>query len=169
MTYPIGNFWHSWAVFWRRFSLTEGEQCLLLAYSIVCVFGGGIAFVVLTRLTGQNLFTEGLNFYGKWVMFAGALGAGAALYICRGRMGQSGISGAANAVWSAVLVTAVGAVIAGTLALPLYGTMFGPFTFFMAMLGSPFLALTWFGNLIAAHMLIREWRNEQARYDRRMS
>lgn len=143
------------------FSLTDGERCLVLAYLVVGIFGGGMAFVAVTQLGHGAILSRAMSLYEKWMVMAGMLGAMAGLYMAGDRMGQPGWAGHRRALFGAVFVTFVGSVVAGTLALPLYGTMFGPFTMAMTMVGAPVVALLWISNLLAAHMLIGAWRAER--------
>ncbi len=156
---------------WVRnsFVLTDGEQKLVTAYAVVIAFGAGISFVVVSQMSHGSLFTSGMSAYQKWVVFCGAVGAGAALRLAGERMGQSGPNGFARAMGGTLWISAVGSLITGTLALPFYGTMFGPFTFVMLLVGSPMLALLWFSNLLAAHLLMRGWRAEQDRLFARLA
>jgi len=47
------------------------------------------------------------------------------------------------------------------MALPLYGTMFGPFTLFVSLFSAPLLALLWVNVLVGAHFLLAIWRTER--------
>ena len=64
-------------------------------------------------------------------------------------------------VWVVVWISFVGALIGGTLALPFYGTMFGPFTLVVTLLNAPFLAVLWIWTLFSAHLMIKERRIER--------
>ena len=60
-----------------------------------------------------------------------------------------------------LIVTFFGPIIAGTLALPLYGTMFGPFTLGLIFFASPMTAVFWLGNLLGVHVLFLTWHSER--------
>ena len=62
---------------------------------------------------------------------------------------------------SAILISFAGSLIAGTLALPLYGTMFGPFALAVIFVSSPLLAGLWAFNLFGVHVLMCQWRIER--------
>ena len=61
-----------------------------------------------------------------------------------------------------IAVSFVGTLIGGTLALPFYGTMFGPLMFVLTLVGHPGLAALWLATLIACHFLLQVWRRERA-------
>lgn len=157
---------HNLRGFW---SLTEGEQQLVTAYVTTCAFGAGMGLMTVTQMSHGAIFDTGFTFYHRWIVLCGALGCGLALWLAGDRMGQSGPNGFARGMLGVVWVSVVGAVIAGTLALPFYGTMFGPFTLAIMLVGSPMLALMWFANLLASHLLIRNWRTEQDRLFARLA
>ena len=157
---------HTVRGFW---SLTEGEQQLVTAYAMTCAFGAGLGLMTVTHMSHGSILEGGLTLYHRWIVLCGALGCGLALKLAGDRMGQSGPNGFARGMLGVVWVSVVGAVIAGTLALPFYGTMFGPFTLAIMLVSSPMLALMWFANLLASHLLIRNWRTEQDRLFARLA
>jgi hypothetical protein len=58
-------------------------------------------------------------------------------------------------------VTFIGSLIGGTLGLPFYGTMFGPFIVVVTLMGAPLLAMLWAFNLLGAHVLLGIYRSER--------
>ncbi len=146
----------------KRRVLTDGEGCLALAYLIVALFGAGMAFVTVTQMSGGSILERSMSLYERWVVLTGGIGGVGALYLAGDKMGQEGLVGHLRALPALVWVSFVGALISGTLALPLYGTMFGPFTLGVTLAGAPILAVLWFANLMAAHVLIAAWRVERS-------
>ena len=144
-----------------RLRTTDGERCLALAYLIVALFGAGLAFVVATQISGGELLQRSLTNYERWLVLTGGIGGAGALYLAGDKMGQEGLIGHLRAIPAVIWVSFVGALISGTLSLPFYGTMFGPFTLGVTLVGSPVLACLWFANLFAAHILIGAWRAER--------
>ncbi len=140
---------------------TDGERCLALAYVVVGLFGAGMAFVAVTQLGHGEILARPMLVYEKWIVLCGLIGGICGLYLAGDRMGQPGWSGHLRAVYGAGIVSFAGPIIAGTLALPVYGTMFGPFTMAMIFFGSPMVGLLWLANLMAAHLLIGAWRAER--------
>ncbi|PVA07033.1 hypothetical protein [Thalassorhabdomicrobium marinisediminis] len=142
----------------REFS--EGERARALAFLVVGISSAGLGFLAVLRLEGASVF-DGISAYQLWIIAASALGGLAALFLSGDRMGQAGVAGALRGVAGAIWVTFIGAVIGGTLSLPLYGTMFGPFIVCVTLLGAPLLALLWATNLIAVHILMGVYQRER--------
>lgn len=97
-----------------------------------------------------------------WRLVAGFVGTAGLLWLNRGRFGWPGWRGWMIMAGGALMVTLFAPVAAGTLVLPIYGTMFGPLALTVTLLRRPLLALLWFGTLIAAHRLCTLYRAERA-------
>jgi len=113
------------------------------AYLVVMLFGAALSVNVVLTLGGIAAWMTPFSSYDYWVIFCGAVGAGVGLYLGRERFGHTGTRGAVQAAVGIVWISFVGALIGGTLALPFYGTMFGPFTLVVTLLNAPFLAVLW--------------------------
>ncbi|TNY30865.1 hypothetical protein [Pelagovum pacificum] len=141
---------------------TDGERARALAYLLVAVVGAWMSFVIVTNLDNPDRpFFQPLTGYETWQIAAGAIGAIVGLALSGELLGQSGRYGWKRAIWGGVFVSFVGALVAGTLVLPLFGTMFGPFSLFVALVGRPLLAVVWIAHLAGAHWLLRRWRQER--------
>lgn len=140
---------------------TEGERQALLAYAVIAIAGAIAAFVVTLRLGRSGVLAAGPGLYDLWVVLAGATGAVAALWHLRARFGMPGLAGAGRAVVAAVILTLGAAIVAGTLILPPWGTMFGPFLLLVSLAAVPLLGLCWLAALAAAHLLHRTLRAER--------
>ena len=145
----------------RRLRLTEGERSVAMAYIGIGLFGAGLAFNVVNGLGGSDNILRPLTPYDFWMIASGALGADLGLYLSRNRFGHPGAAGAAMALLGALLLTFSATIIAGTLALPGYGTMFGLLAVGVSFWSSPFLALVWTIMLAACHLLFAIWRRER--------
>lgn len=145
----------------QRFWLTEGERGVLLAYIGVAVFGAGLAHTVVNNLGGNHEILRTLTTYDIWMILSGALGADIALYVSRDKFGQPSGAGLGQALIGMFTVTFIAAVVAGTFALPGYGTMFGPFAAFVTFWASPLLLIFWGMMLLATHWLYARWRSER--------
>jgi hypothetical protein len=66
-----------------------------------------------------------------------------------------------RAVGGIVLICFTAPIVAGSLALPLYGTMFGPFMFGTTIVAVPLLGLIWAFTLLAVHLCLAPWRRER--------
>lgn len=146
----------------RLFTLTEGERSILLAAISASVFGAVLAFNFVMTLGGQMAMLNMLSAYELWVTMSGAIGALAGLYLSRNWMGHAGWRGLVRACAGIISTSMTRAVVGGTLALPFYGTMFGPFTLVMTLIGAPILAILWISTLACAHFLLATWRSERA-------
>ncbi len=144
-----------------RFSLTDGERSVLLAYIGVGLFGAGLSFNVVNTLGGGQEIIRSLGLLDLWMILAGALGAMGALFSTWDRFGHPGWKGAKRATWGFPLLSIAAAVMAGTLALPGYGTMFGPFAAGLAFVQVPLLLIFWMAIVLASHLLIAIWRRER--------
>jgi len=144
----------------KKPKLSEGERARALAFLLVGACSAALGFLSVLNLDRTALF-DGLTFYQAWIIFASGLGGMLALFLSGDRMGQSGRGGAIRALAGAIWVTFIGALIAGTLGLPFYGTMFGPFIVVVTLLGAPILALLWAFNLLGVHFLLAAYQRER--------
>lgn len=144
----------------KRHKSTEGERARALAFALVGISSGALGYLAVLHLDQAALFNE-LSWYQTWIVAASALGGMIALFLSGDRMGQSGGQGALRAIAGGIWVTFIGALIGGTLALPLYGTMFGPFIATVTLLGAPVLMGLWFFNLAGIHVLLAIYQRER--------
>lgn len=79
----------------------------------------------------------------------------------RNWMGHPGLRGAAFALVGTIWISFLGGLVGGSLALPFYGTMFGPFSLFVSLFSAPLLAIFWACILFAAHYLLMFWWTER--------
>ncbi len=142
-------------------SFSDGERALAIALLATALFGAVVATIAVMRFDRGAVIGRPLSPYEIWIVASGAIGAAAGLYLWRHRIGHLGPRGAVRSLGGMVLVSVLGAVIAGTLALPLYGTMFGPFTLVVILASSPFAAMAWFVNQLAAHLLVQRFHAER--------
>lgn len=144
-----------------RVRRTPGERRALMAYAVIALAGAVAAFVVTLRLGRSGMLTGGPGLYDLWVVVAGAAGAVAALWHLRDRFGLPGLAGAGQAALAALILTLGAAIVAGTLILPPWGTMFGPFLMLVSLVAVPILGLCWLAALAAAHLLHKTLRDER--------
>lgn len=140
------------------FDLSAGERRLALAYMAVGGFGAILAMTVLQRLEAGPV---SLNPGTVWMLLSGAIGAMTALHLRRDHLGRAGLPGLGRAVISGLWITVVGGLIAGTLALPVYGTMFGTWLLLVVLAQTPIMTLLWAMMLGACHMMLGRWRAER--------
>jgi hypothetical protein len=145
----------------RPIGLTDGERRLILAMASMAMLGATIGLAVSVQLGGGADFLQGLAPYDLWIVASGAIGTTAALWLMRHRMGHPGLWGLAQAVLGMVGISFLAPLIGGTLVLPAYGTMFGPFTLGVILFGAPALGLLWCVTLVFVHHLMRLWVAER--------
>ena len=118
-----------------------------------------IAVLRLSEAVPSSQFELAFTF---WAGLAGCIGGAIGIWYASDKwFGFSGLAGWVTASFGALAVTGVAAVIAGSLILPFYGTMFAPLQVIMMMIESPMLAVVWFGMMICAQGLLRQWRSER--------
>jgi len=144
----------------KKKKITDGERARALAFVLVGVSSAGLGFLTVIHLDKTALFDR-LSWYQTWIIVASGIGGMAALFLSGDRMGQSGVQGAIRSVAGAIWLTFIGALIGGTLSLPFYGTMFGPFTVCVTLLGAPVLAILWGFNLVGVHVLLGIYQRER--------
>lgn len=142
----------------RGIMLSKGETRLMLACVFTALFSAAIAFIIVVRLDPNAVFNRPLTTYEYWIVVSGFLGGASATFFNRHALGQTDYLMVLRGLASTTFLSAL---IAGTLALPLYGTMFGPFTLVVVFFAAPMTALLWFFNLVAVHILVREWQSER--------
>lgn len=143
-----------------RNQITEGARARMSAFAMAGVSSGGLGFLAVLHLDQMAIF-DPLSAYQYWVLASSAVGGILALYLAGDRIGRSGTLGFLQGIAGGIWLTFVGALIGGTLALPLYGTMFGPFIVLVTLLGAPFIAFVWVCNLVALHLLMRRYQAER--------
>ena len=137
-----------------------GTRALVKAYLLTAISGGGVGFLAVLHLDRQA-FLEALTLYQYWVIVASAIGGVIALYLAGEKIGSSSHVSIVQRVAGSIWFMFVGALVGGTLALPLYGTMFGPFVVAVTLIGSPFIVLICVCNMIAINMLMSSYRSER--------
>jgi hypothetical protein len=126
------------------------------------ILGAMLACVAVMRLSDASLGGDGSLAITYWTIFAGCVGGAFGFWACYERwFGYAGIGGWISAAFGALAFSGIGSVTAGTLILPLYGTMFGPLQLIMTMIGKPMLAVIWLGMMICTHGLLGQWRRER--------
>jgi len=144
----------------KRDKQSDGERARALAYFLVGVCSAFLGLLAVLHLNRASLF-ESFNLYEWWIIVASSLGGMVALFLSGDRLGQQGLLGLRRAIAGGIWVTFIGALIGGTLSLPLYGTMFGPFIVTVTFLGAPVLSTIWVLNLLSVHVLLGIYQRER--------
>lgn len=144
----------------KKRRISEGTRARVLAFFLVGISSGGLGFLAVVHLDQSALF-EQMTAYQTWTIVASALGGILALFLAGDRVGSDDGRRLLRGIVGGVWVTFVGALIGGTLSLPLYGTMFGPFIVVVTLAGAPLLAVIWAFNLVAIHVLMNTYQKER--------
>ncbi|WP_342076185.1 hypothetical protein [Yoonia sp. SS1-5] len=141
--------------------LSRGHKYLALAFAAVIAVASGITLVLMTAIEGENAIPAVSTGNDLWIIVAGGVASGVALFLTRNWMGGAGALGIARAGLAGVLIALVAALIAGTLVSPVYGTLVGPFVLVAEFVAKPWLGVGWFAIIYIAHSLMMMWRAEQ--------
>ena len=141
--------------------MTDGEQSVLLAFIGVGLLGAGMSFTIVNEMGGEGQILRPLSWYDSWMILSGLIGACVGLFLGRSCLGHGGWRGAFCMLRGGIVVTFAAAIVGGSLALPLYGTMFGPLLLGMTLWGHPILGAIWVAMLLGAHALFRSFRRER--------
>lgn len=140
---------------------SRGEKGMCWAHVIVAIFGAGLSFTAINRLGGNTEIIRSFSAYDYWAILSGALGAAAALFVGRRWFGWPGVRGLFTALCGVPVISFMGGLIGGTLALPVYGTMFGPMALAVTFYDNPMVTLFWVLTVMCAHFLIAIYRSER--------
>ncbi len=143
----------------RLGEMTAGERCLGLAYALLGAMGGILTVATISRLTDGSAELSG--WYELWAGISGGIGTSFALYLAGDLIGHAGWSGHRRAIYGGIWVTIVAALICGSLALPILGTMFAPLALLALLASKPSLVLLLAAGLAAVHILVGVWRRER--------
>jgi hypothetical protein len=144
-----------------RASITTGERLRRAAYAVTAAAGALLALAAALRLGPGPAGADGFSRYNLWVSLAGLAGGFVGLRVTEHLFGHPGAWGALRAIGGIALICFTAPVVAGSLALPLYGTMFGPFMFGTTIVAVPLLGLLWAVTLLAVHLCLGPWRRER--------
>lgn len=145
----------------KKFTPTQGEMSLLASYVLIAVFFGLLSYLCILHLQQRGFFDAPLSWYERWMVFTGGFGGVAALHIMRSRFGRTGRHGTMRAAFGWLAMSFVAGVIAGSLALPLYGTMFGPLTLALVFAATPWLLIVWVATFAVLQVLLNVWQAER--------
>lgn len=144
-----------------RIRLSRGERLRILALALAALAGAVLCLASVGALDPGRAGHAGPG-VTLWRLMAGAVGSFVVLRFNLGRFGWLHLQGWVRMAGGSLLVTLFAPVVAGSLILPLYGTMFGPFALVLTVIRHPALALVWLGALVAAHLLLQDHRRERA-------
>lgn len=121
-----------------------------------------MAFIITFRLAVHANDAPASDLFTLWTMVSGFVGAVCGFLSSYGRwLGFPAKAGWVRAGVGGITISGIAAVVAGTMILPYYGTMFAPFQLIIAMIETPALAFVWCGILVTAHKLVETWRAER--------
>ncbi len=130
-----------------------------MGYGLLVVAISGA--IVAIFATDMLLADRGADRFFLWNGIGGALGATWSTVLCLKWLGHEGRWGLLHLILGFLIISFLTSVAAGTLILPLYGTMFGPFGAIMTFFNTPQLAIVWCGAIVGAHLQAIKWRRER--------
>ncbi|MFQ6553385.1 hypothetical protein AAD018_013690 [Aestuariibius insulae] len=145
---------------WGRSFAQLRRRRVMLA---ITLYGGLIAYTVVRQMRSGFMTEFGL--YEFWVILSGMLGSAIAYQTGEAHLGFPGWQGAVRALATAVWVALFGAVVAGTLALPGYGTIYGPISVAITLVEAPVLLVVLAGMLAGAHLMMLDLRKGEVTDD----
>ena len=149
-------------VFPPRLRMSEGERNFLFAIFAVGALSALMSSVIVVRLSAYGPASFVSDPFALWTVVAGAAGGLLGFWSTYNRwFGFAGTPGLVRAAFGGLMISFIGTVAGGTLILPYYGTMFGPFQFVIALIETPTLGMLWVVMLICVHKLLEDWRNER--------
>ena len=140
------------------------ERGIFVALAGLAGTGSLLGFEALQDLQAMTaLFGASV---GEWFSaLAGAVGGASGGGLMRDRFGQPGALGGLSAVLGVFLATMLLGIVAGTLVLPLFGTMFGPWLIVVTTVETPWILLPWVIALFGLHLAMKSYVREQATLD----
>ncbi len=116
--------------------------------------GAALALVVVLRLASGPVPVS----YALWVAVSGAVGAWAGLSAAWRDFGWPGARGFVRALKGGVVFSFIAAITAGSMILPVFGTMFAPFAVLVTLLAKPAAAVGLVATLAITDRLVGRWR-----------
>ncbi|MEM1233707.1 MAG: hypothetical protein AAGH70_06235 [Pseudomonadota bacterium] len=139
---------------------SPAERTVMTAGAGIAACGCLLAGEALKGLQGFEYFVGPTA--GGWISaLCAAAGAIIGTLLMRQRFGGRGLQGGLNAVLAGLLATFLMGIVAGTLVLPIFGTMFGPWLILTTVLAKPWLSLPWLLSLYALNLAMKEYRDER--------
>lgn len=135
-------------------TISKGQKHKILAYAAVMAMSAGFTVLVMVGVEGSAGILRSPSLYTLWVICAGAIGGGVALFAARGWMGQPHAMGWMRAIVGSTAAALIASVIAGTFVLPVYGTFYAPVMLMTSLIAMPLLAIVWYVVFLGAHQLM---------------
>lgn len=134
-------------------------------FAVVLIASGliGLAMGVkgIDKLRRGGVDVAPLTGFEYWIIIV-SFCTGAAVFLFNvDRMGRPGWKGCATCIYGVCRMVFFGALIGGTIMLPVHGTIYAPVIIMSVALETPMDLLIWFVEICVCHKLIMDWRNEK--------
>ena len=129
--------------------LSTAEKRLVVTYASITLAGGVLSLVAFDTLAAQVGKSQETR--AVWLAFAGAVGGLIGARSAASFFGRSGPAGTLLIFAGVLFLTVVFGIAAGSLILPIYGTMFGPWLAVVGLVSHPVAAVLWITSLTAFH------------------
>ena len=131
--------------------MSTNERFQILAMICLCCSGSMFGSAALTELVwGSDPVSS--DYQKIWLTIAAGLGAVAAAFFVRASFGKPGDYGSIIACAGIVNATLLLGIVAGTLLLPVFGTIFGPWLLMAHTFEGHHAILPWALSLYALHL-----------------
>ncbi|SHI61000.1 hypothetical protein [Wenxinia saemankumensis] len=145
----------------NNLKLSAGERQQVQSYAAMALVSAFVGYVVVVNLDAGRSVFDPLGPYHVWLIVAATLGGVLGLHFVRSHLGHSGPRGWLRLARAIAQGTLYAGLFGGTLALPLYGTMFGPFTLLVTLAAWPAVGLMWVLIYLIAHLHRAEYQRER--------
>ena len=141
--------------------LSNGDKAMALTAVVFFVVSTLVSSAVVNVLHPTNNPSAMMTAAQLWFVTAGVVGAFVARILAHRWFGLPGPVGWLQAGVGCIMVTTLAGIIGGTIALPIYGTMFGPMMVTVTLAADPLLTMSWFAALMSSHLSARVIRDER--------
>ncbi|MEL6913327.1 MAG: hypothetical protein AAFP13_02375 [Pseudomonadota bacterium] len=151
----------------RRPNPSPAEKQMLGAYVLSTAAGGLLGY---SALGGLHSMVEiaGPGIGGVLSALASCAGGLGSAFFLREHFGHGGTLGIVTVLAGGFFATALLGIIAGTILLPIFGTMFGPWLILLTAVTKPWLAAPWLWALFRMHQAREAYLVERETIFRRL-
>lgn len=139
---------------------TPGRLCLVLSFLISCWSALALSGACLSWLVEHDI-AFGADRAGLWARAIAVFTALAGVFYYRHQLGQPGWRGLARSLLVQSHITLMTALIAGSIVLPVMGTLYAPIVTFQLIFFPPITLLKTLAYAMVMHVLMRVWTQER--------
>lgn len=140
--------------------LMRGRRLLVALYLHYFCIGLGTGMAAVTVMRNSGVIAHHSMLFCLWIAFVAGAGAVCAFHLHRHKLGWPGMHGVRRALKANLVMLMVGALVAGTLAVPALGTLYAPFIAVALMISGPMPFIMLVVNVALTHILMVYWRRD---------